>query len=273
MPEDNKDLDEFDLDLFADDDDDELEQPDAGEAGDEYVPKARVEKVVKKRLARERAKFEALARQFNEVYGMTPEEVLEVGRKARQGALPGTPVQAGVGASPAPAPTGQVAQAGGTQAEVPPDIPTAPIALDPLARQELEEIKRWRQQLEHQTAVEREAQEFVALFPDVKFEDIPREVLERRARGGVTLAEAYMLHTAAQREREALKKGAQGAVLDIERKRRARTEGPDVTGGAEDAVGSLTEEEREFARAYGMTPKEYVRYKQLASKYTGREEE
>lgn len=255
--------DDFDLDALLGDDDED-EDTDAGYTGgygeddEERIPKRKAERAIRKRIARERAKLENLAQQFRDTYGMTPEEVLEYGRRERERMAAGSVGTPGIAWRQGP----NEAQPQRVHA-VPEGVPTAPVSLDPVARKKIEEIDNWRRQAEIERQQEREALEFVRLFPDVKFEEIPKEVLARRSRGGLTLAEAYKLHIADQRVQEAMRKGAESALRDVGRKGRMRVEGPDVTGGAGDTLDTLTEEDREFLSEFGGfdSAKEFLAYK------------
>lgn len=236
------DLDLFDLDLDFDDDD---------TSSDDRIPKTRVQEIVKKRLEQERKKTVPVldkVSKFKEVYGVDLDEAIRFAEaeksKQRQPQVLQTPQQPG----------GVTGVASGTA--VPPQAPP----LDPVTAK-LIEIDNWRRQMTEQAQREREAVEFVSKYPDVKFEDIPKEVLERRQRGGVTLAEAYELVMGDKRAAEAAKRAAEAATKNYRSREFSRTEGPDFSGGAPDDTGSLTDEERKFASMYGMSPKEYVKYK------------
>lgn len=258
-------LDEFDLDLDGDSGDDaddftDFFDDDGEEDAEDVIPKSRVKEIVKKRLARERNKQKALRDQFKEVYGMDPEEVIEYGRKeaAKYAAL----MQ---GQGPFSSPAGTQRPLGA--AEVPPQgAGAAPgedaLPQDPVLRKVLELEARQRE-MEEARQREREAAEFIQKYPHVKFSDIPPEVLQRRAMGGVTLAEAYKLYMADKEAAEAAKRAAEEAARNAKARARVGAEGADFSGGSSggDAEGSLTEEERTFAKLYGMTPKQYAAYK------------
>lgn len=239
-------LDDFDLDLDSDDFDF------GGEEEEEHIPKSRVKDIVRKRLARERNKVKSLYDQFKEVYGMGPEEVIEYGRRAvmeQQGFVPEQP-----------------AAAVGDAVQQPPVD-----AADPILSK-ISELEARQRELEEARQREREAMEFLQKFPNVKLSDIPPEVIRRRAQGGVTLAEAYKLYIADKEVEDAAKRAAEETAKNIRTRQKARAEGADYTGGAgDDSTGSLTEEERMFARMYGMTPKQYAAYKSRIAKM--REEE
>lgn len=247
-------LDEFDLDLDGGNDDDaDLADlfGDDDEEVEDAVPKSRVKEIVKKRLARERNKQKALRDQFKEVYGMDPEDVVEYGRKeaAKYATLvqEQAPFGAAVGTSPRGAGT----------AEEEKELPQ-----DPVIRKILELETRQRE-MEEARQREKEAAEFIQKYPHVKFSDIPPEVLQRRAMGGVTLAEAYKLFVADKEATEAAKRAAEETARNIKSRAKAGAEGADFSGGSSggDVEGSLTEEERAFARMYGMSPKQYTAYK------------
>ncbi len=234
-------LDDFDLDLEKDED---L----TGE--EEAIPKSKVAEIVKKRLARERRKIDSLTEEFRRVYGMTPEEVLEFGKQEMAKRAMAAPQQPQQDFGPPPAPE------------------TAQGAEDNSLEARLAALEERQRALEEQERVRAEAIEFVQKFPGVKIEDIPPEVFARRARGGVTLAEAYKLYIADKQAEEAAKKAAEATALSIKTRERARVEGADYSGGAEAQpdMSSLTPEEREFiARYFDGDWKKYLRYKQLTN--------
>lgn len=237
----NNDLSLEDLDVDLDD----LEGLDTEVDEEERIPKKKVSEIVQRRLAKERAKQRDLVENFRRVYGMTPEEAIDFASREVQKAQPAKP-----------APKAQTAEPTSEEQEG---------VVDPLA-QKVMELDNWRQELEERQQREREAQEFVQKFPDIKFEDIPREVLDRRAQGGVTLAEAYKLFTADKMATEAAKKASAATIRNIRSRDVARAEGDDYSGGASDA-GSLAEDERDFAKLFGMSPKEYIAYKMKAQRY------
>lgn len=203
---------------------------DLADDGGGAIPKSRVATIVQKRLTKERSKAEKAQNEFRKVYGMSPEEAVAFGLQEQQQQRVATPGQ------------GQ-------------------IPADPVLRKITELDHRW-QQMEASRMMEREAAEFVQSFPNVKFDQIPKEVLDRRAAGGVTIAEAYRLLMSDQKAQEAARKAAEAATRGIKARDSLRVEGADYTGGSGDDAGSLTNEERTFARMYGMAPKDYVSYKQ-----------
>ncbi|MGD9643965.1 MAG: hypothetical protein AB7V08_14695 [Elusimicrobiales bacterium] len=241
----DRDLDLFDLDL---EDDEDL----TGE--EEAIPKSKVSEIVKKRLARERKKHESLAEEFRRVYGMSPEEVLEFGRRE----LMTRAVQAPAAAQ--------------AQQEVPQEPveqePGVAEAGDSTLESRLAALEARQRALEEQERMRAEALEFVQKFPGVKVEDIPPEVFARRAKGGVTLAEAYKLYIADKQAEEAARKAAEATALNIKARERARVEGADYTGGADERpdASSLTPEERDFINRYFNGDwKAYLKYKQRLS--------
>lgn len=228
--DDLEELNEFDVEM--DDDDDEESR---------RVSKKRVSQLISKVKNKERGKYAALAEQFKKVYGVSPEEAIQFGwREAQQYHQQGAP-------QPQPQPQYQEHQQ--QQQEVDPVV------------QKVMEIDQWRYQEELRRQREREAMEFVQLYPNVKFQDIPREVIERRARGGLSLAESYKLHMADQRVNEAARNAAQSTARNIRQRDVYRTEGQDFGGVAGDEVGSLSPEEREFAKNFGMSTKAYAAQK------------
>jgi len=246
MADTNK-LDDFDLDLDLDED-----LLDAGDTGglfgdEDAIPKRKVTEIVKKRLTKERdrqRKLNESVDKFQKVYGMSLDDAVAFALREQQAAQQ-TQAQ----------PTGV---AGGVQ-------------LDPVT-QKVMEIDNWRRDFEERQQREREALEFVQRYPNTKFEDIPKEVLDRRARGGVTLAEAYRLYAADNETKEAAKKAADAAARNFQSRGTTRVEGVDYGGGGADGDAStMDEEERQFARMYDMTPKEYLTYKHKAKKYTEEE--
>jgi len=254
--ENRKKLDDEDIDI-----DDILEglEDDLLDEEDDRLPKSRVTEIVKKRLAREKSRYKNLMdelEEFKSVYGVTPREAIEFGKRERQ--------KYAFASSPLGAQTAAQQPSGAVKAP-PLDIPSAPVAVDPIARQKALELEEWKRRAEEERRREAEAMEFVREFPNVKLEDIPQEVWQRRAAGGVSLAEAYKIVTANRRAAEAAKVAAEKAARDAAERRALRTEGADFSGGTSEA-GSLTDEEREFARVYGMTPKEYAAYKQKVQK-------
>lgn len=236
-------FDDFDLDL-------ENNENLAGE--EEAIPKSKVAEIVKKRLARDRKKYESLTEEFRRVYGMSPEEVLEFGRRELMTKAAQAPAAAEVPAAPEPAePEPGVAEAGDSALEA-----------------RLAALEAKQRALEEQERMRAEALEFVQKFPGVKVEDIPPEVFARRARGGVTLAEAFKLYIADKQVEEAARKAAEATAMNIKARERARVEGADYTGGAEERpdASSLTPEERDFINRYFNGDwKAYIRYKQLAN--------
>lgn len=243
------DLDDFDLeDVIG-------EESEASEefSQEEVIPKSRAREIVQKRLARERNKMKALEDQFREVYGLSPEEVLEFGRKEiakHRAASAGWPV-AGSGGAGNPA----VADVSASSS-----APKEETAADPVVQKVLG-LERRLAEMDAARQLEREAADFVRKYPGVRFEDIPPEVLQRRAMGGVTLAEAYKLYMADKEAAEAAKRAAEETARNIKAREKVRAEGADYSGGTDEGVGSLTQEEREFARVWGMTPKEFLAYR------------
>lgn len=220
----DQELDLFDLDL--DDDDDGIDE-------EATIPKTRAQELIKKRLEQERRKTAPLldsAAKFQQVYGVNLEQAIQFAENAAQQRQ-------------------QQQQAAQAQA-------------DPVAAK-FNEIDAWRRERDEQAMREREALEFVQRYPDVKFQDIPEEVINRRQRGGVTLTEAYNLVMGDTRTAEAAKRAAETATHQYRNRDYSRTEGPDLSGGAADVSGSLTDDERKFARMYGMSPKEFVKYKSV----------
>ncbi|MDD4721983.1 MAG: hypothetical protein PHR07_04500 [Acidaminococcaceae bacterium] len=221
----------FDLDLDDDEQDADL---------DEVVPKARVRELVKKRLAQERKKtgpaIEAQKR-FKEVYGVDIDEALKFGTEEKQRM---------------------------TAPRVDPEV-QAQLDANPVVKK-LVEIDQWRVGEMQSRQMEREALEFVNKYPGVNYKDIPQEVLDRRKRGGLTLAEAYAIGTGTERMQEAARKAAEGATRDYQSRQFMRTEGPDFSGGSKTDTNTLTDEERKFASNYGMKPKEYIRYRAMLQK-------
>lgn len=218
------DLDLFDLDL-VDDDDDALNE--------ETIPKTRAQELIKKRLEQERRKTAPLldsATKFQQVYGVDLEQAIKFAEHAVQQ---------------------QQQQQVAAQAQI-----------DPVAAK-FYEIDVWRRQRDEQAMREREALEFVQRYPTVKFQDIPQEVLQRRQLGGVTLTEAYNLAMGDKRTADAAKHAAESVTKQYRARDYGRTEGPDFSGGAPDSAGSLTDDERKFAKMYGMLPKEFVKYKTI----------
>lgn len=220
----------FDLD---DDFDLDLDLDSDGDDKD-VIPKSRVTEIVQKRLAREKGKVEKAYSEFKRVYGMTPEEAVAFGQQELQQTRAATPAQ---GQQPTDPVLGKIAE------------------LD----------ARW-QQMEATRTLEREAAEFVQAFPNLKFDQVPKEVLDRRAAGGVTLTEAYRLLTADQKAQDAARKAAEAATRGMRSRDNLRVEGADYTGGSGADAGALTPEEREFAQKYGMSSKDYVAYKQRVHK-------
>ena len=232
-PEDDADdLDDFDLDLL--DDSDDLDDDDAVK-----IPKKRVSELIKKRVAKERGKNVRLRDEFQRVYGMSPEDAIGFGIQEAQKYHAAPP------------------QYGGQQGQqvVSPAMPQDPVT------QKLSELEN--RVINHETTRMREleASEFLRHYPNVAFTDIPRDVLNRRAAGGVTLTEAYRLYMADKHVMDAAKHAAQVTAKNIRSRDGIRVEGSDYSGGAGDTAGSLTDDERQFARMYGMSPKEYVAYK------------
>lgn len=233
------DLDDFDLDLGdddADDDDDNF----GFDSNTGMVTKERASKLVQKRLAKERAKFESeLAsktqtyEQFKKLYGVSPEEAINFGIQ-QMGQQP-TP----------PAPQQQ---------------------LDPYTAK-LVEIDNWRKEEDSRRQQEREALEFVREFPGVADKDIPPEVLARRAKGGLTLAEAYKAHMFAEHAKTAAQTASQTAARNINSRKAMRTEGTDYTGSQKATIDMLDPEERRLAADFDMTPKELLAYRRKAEKY------
>lgn len=232
MGTEREDLDLFDLDLDLDD----------NEREEETIPKARAQELIKKRIDQERKKTAPIldkANKFKEVYGVDLDEAIRFAEAEKQ---PGMPPTATAGA--------------GSAGQQP--VPTVDPVLAKFA-----EIDNWRRQVTEQAQREREALEFVNKYPNVRFEDIPKEVLERRQRGGVTLTEAYDLIMGDKKAVEAAKRAAETATKDYRSREYSRVEGPDFSGGGSDDMGSLTDDERKFASMYGMSPKEYIKYKTL----------
>lgn len=237
-------LDAFDLDL---DDDAGIGGGDLDDEEQPKVPKSRVAKLVKKRLAKERDKQRKFAEDFKKVYGMSPEEAVTFGMTELR-------KQQGLQAQPA-AP------------QTLPQQPAVPVqtTADPTF-QKLNELDAQLRRMQEERQREREALEFVQAYPNVKFTDIPREVLDRRARGGVTLAEAYKLYFADQLANDAARNAAESATRNAKARNYATTEGADFSGGVEDTSNVLTAEERMFAQSYGMSPKEYLTFKMKVKK-------
>jgi hypothetical protein len=224
----NEDL--FDLDM---DDDQDVDL-------DEVVPKARVRELVKKRLAQERKKTAPVIEaqnKFKEVYGVDINEALQFGTEERQRM-----------AAPRVDPVVQ-----------------AQLDANPVVKK-IVEIDQWKANEIQTRQMEREALEFVQKYPGVQYKDIPQEVITRRQRGGLTLAEAYALGTGSERIQEAARKAAEGATRDYQSRQFTRTEGPDFSGGGKTDTNTLTDEERKFASNYGMKPKEYIRYRAMLQK-------
>lgn len=223
----------FDLDL--DDDDEEF-----GVYSDSTIPKARVEKIVKKRLAKEKARQGRMADVFKEKFGVSPEEAIALIDEQNAAALspathPATsPAALPVGASP-----------------------------DPVVNNL---VNQWTE-FENERRAEKEAADFVNNFPNVKHSEIPAQVIARRKAGGVTLTEAYKMYLADNLDAAAAaarKQGAQGALRNAQVGRAYRTEGSDfsASAGVSHDVDVLDADEREFAqRVLGMSPKAYLHYK------------
>lgn len=94
----------------------------------------------------------------------------------------------------------------------------------------LHELDQFRSRVE----VDEQVKQLVVKHPEVLRSGIPQEVSDRFVRGGVTLVEAYRVVT-------------------------GRGHGTG-TGHA----GSITPEERQFAKQYDMTEDEYIKYRQRA---------
>lgn len=242
-------LDEFDLDL--DDEDDE-----EGEYGDNRrdkkgpIPRKYVTEIVKRERDRERKKFQKVADEFAKIYGMPPDKAIEFAKQqmANQQAPPTTP-------PPGSPPPGSPPP--GSPQILPPNQPLTPEQLQAAVGY----IAQRQFQADEERKREQEARDFTMHYPDVEFKDIPQEVFELRKRRGLTLREAYVIHMASQREQDAARKGAEGALLNAERRKRKRTEGADYGGSADDTLTTLTDEERQIARQYGFTPKKYAELK------------
>jgi len=247
VDQDVDDVDQDDLDLDLDLDDADGADDDAGYDSpyevEDAVPKQRVAQIVKSRLAREKGKVDKLYNDFKKVYGMSPEDAIKFGEQEQRRIVQQAPAPAA-----APAPPVQQGQ-----------------PVNPVIQKIAELDNRWRR-MEQAQMMEREAAEFVQSFPGVKFEDIPKEVLDRRIMGGLTLAEAYKLYTADRMAQTAAKNAAEATARGIRNRDGLRTEGADYSGGSGDSAGSLTEEERRFAVTYGMSPKAYVAYKARVQK-------
>jgi len=84
--------------------------------------------------------------------------------------------------------------------------------------QKLQELEDFRRQVE----VDEELRRLLIRHPEVAQTGLPQGAIDRYARGGVSLVEAYRLHS-------------------------------DIGGTGGTGVGALTPEERNLARAYGMT--------------------
>jgi hypothetical protein len=239
--DDDYDLDEFDLDL-GDDDDDDDDDNFGFDSNTGMVAKDRVSKLVQKRLAKEKAKFESeLAAksqtydQFKKLYGVSPEEAITFGMQQ-------------IGQQQAPQQAAQQEQ------------------LDPYTAK-LIEIDNWRKEEDSRRQREREALEFVREFPGLADKDIPAEVLARRARGGLTLAEAYKAYMYESNAKNAAQSASQAAARNINARKAMRAEGADYTGSNKATAEMLDPEERKMAADFGMTPKELIAYRRKAEKY------
>lgn len=261
------DLDDFDLEDVVGDESETSEES----SQEEMIPKSRAREIVQKRLARERNKMKAFEEQFREVYGLSPEEVLEFGRReiAKYRTSAGT--HAGWPATVASGPgSGGAGDKATVDESVRPGASKETATTDPVVQKVLD-LERRLIEMDTARQLEREAADFVRRYPGVRFEDIPPEVLQRRAMGGVTLAEAYKLYMADKEAVEAAKRAAEETARNIKAREKVRAEGADYSGGTDEGAGSLTQEEREFARTWGMTPKEFLAYKYKVQKLKEKE--
>lgn len=247
-------LDAFDLDLDADDDDEDYNDT-------EVIPKYRVQQLIKERVNKAQRKYQRLADQFKEIFGVDPEEAMELAKQYQTTAgFDNAQLNYGVPQNNF-VPDGYIPEGAYAQPAQSTYLAQDPVIADLLA---------WKENITRRLNTEREAMEFVQKFPGVT--EIPPEVIARRNAGGVTLAEAYSIylgnnintHTA-----NARREGAEAAKRNIQRNKAYSTEGANyfASSGAND-VDILSSEEREFAvNVLGMSPKQYLRYKNKAQKY------
>jgi len=243
---DDFDLDDFDLDL----DDDDEGSSETFDRQEQMISKERASKLVQKRLAKERAKYDAelasknqVVDKFQKLYGVSLEEALAWG-----GQQIAQPV-----AAPAPQPVTQQ----------PPDPYTA----------KLMEIDNWRKEEDSRRQREQEALEFVRQFPGMADKDIPSEVIARRARGGISLVEAYKAHMFDTNAQNAAQNATVATARNINARKVMRTEGADYTGinGSKTTVDMLDPEDRKLAAQFDMTPKELIAYRRKMEKYKNQE--
>lgn len=234
---------DFDLDSELDLD---LDSDTAG-GNESSIPKSRVSEIVQKRIQKERNKMNKLYDEFKNVYGMTPDEAIPFGLQEVRKAT--TPTYT--------TPYAQTGTAGGMTVGTLTGTPAGtPAGIDKVAALE-QRVLGW----EESRRREMEAAEFIRAYPNTTITTIPKEVLDRRAQGGVTLTEAFRIYMADKQALDAAKHATQNVTKNIYTREAARVEGADYSGGAGDTAGSLTEEERRFANVYGMSAKDYVAYK------------
>lgn len=219
------DLDPFDLDLDNDDDESSL------------VPKSKVSETIRKRLNKEQQKylqkFEDVNAKFREKFGMNIDEALEYQPDQTQNTA--------------------------RSASSVPQTDVLEQDADPI-KSKLTEIEQRISKSEQERQLQLEAQQFMSDFPGVPFDKIPRNVIERRNRGGVTLAEAYKIEQFKAAKEQAAKDAANNTTSRIKDRWDISSEGPDYgTGGEEQAT--LTPEEKQFAAFFGVSEKTYLRHK------------